>query len=86
MGRLAACDQHELYAAAKELRAPYELVAETAALGRLPVVLFSAAGGAAPPSDAALIPPRRAERASVGPGPPQSGAPARRPGRGPPPG
>lgn len=43
IGRLAACDQHELYAAAKELRAPYELVAETAALGRLPVVLFSAA-------------------------------------------
>ncbi|MHB8509367.1 MAG: pyridoxal 5'-phosphate synthase lyase subunit PdxS [Candidatus Dormibacteria bacterium] len=44
----------ELYTAAKELQAPYDLVAETARLGRLPVVNFSA-GGIATPADAALM-------------------------------
>jgi pyridoxal 5'-phosphate synthase pdxS subunit len=77
IGRLAACDQHELYAAAKELRAPYELVAETAALGRLPVVLFSA-GGVATPADAALMRQLGAEGVFVGSGIFKSGDPARR--------
>lgn len=40
--------------AAKEMGAPYELVKETAELGRLPVVNF-AAGGIATPADAALM-------------------------------
>jgi pyridoxal 5'-phosphate synthase pdxS subunit len=44
----------ELMAEAKRLGAPYELLAETARLGRLPVVNF-AAGGLATPADAALM-------------------------------
>ena len=52
--RLSAMAKEELYTAAKELQAPYELVAETARLGRLPVVNFSA-GGIATPADAALM-------------------------------
>jgi len=54
IARLRGYDNNELYAAAKELRAPYELVKEVAELGKLPVVLFSA-GGVATPADAALI-------------------------------
>ena len=42
--RLSALPGDELYGAAKELQAPYELVAEVAAAGRLPVVLFTAGG------------------------------------------
>ena len=52
--RLHGMASEELYTAAKELQAPYELVAETARLGRLPVVNFSA-GGIATPADAALM-------------------------------
>src|SRR5664279_3109638 len=37
--RLTSLSPDELYAAAKELQAPYDLVAEVAALGRLPVVM-----------------------------------------------
>lgn len=44
----------ELMSAAKEMGAPYELVVETAQLGRLPVVNF-AAGGIATPADAAMM-------------------------------
>lgn len=44
IARLRGYDNNELYAAAKELRAPYELVKEVSELGRLPVVLFSAGG------------------------------------------
>jgi len=51
---LAAMAKEELYTAARELQAPYELVAETARLGKLPVVNFSA-GGIATPADAALM-------------------------------
>jgi len=47
-------DQQELMRAARELRVSYELVVETARLGRLPVVNF-AAGGIATPADAALM-------------------------------
>ena len=49
---LQAKSPDELYVAAKELQAPYDLVAEVAATGTLPVVLFTA-GGVATPADAA---------------------------------
>jgi len=52
--RLQGLSQDELMAEAKNLRAPYELVAEVAQTGRLPVVNF-AAGGIATPADAALM-------------------------------
>jgi pyridoxal 5'-phosphate synthase pdxS subunit len=52
--RLQNLSQDELMAEAKNLRAPYELVAEVARTGRLPVVNF-AAGGIATPADAALM-------------------------------
>ncbi|MFI0896429.1 pyridoxal 5'-phosphate synthase lyase subunit PdxS [Streptomyces sp. NPDC020983] len=77
IGRLRALDNHELYAAAKELRAPYELVKEVAELGKLPVVLFSA-GGVATPADAALMRQLGAEGVFVGSGIFKSGDPAKR--------
>ncbi|MCG7430917.1 pyridoxal 5'-phosphate synthase lyase subunit PdxS, partial [Kocuria indica] len=43
-----------LYVKAKELQAPYELVAEVARAGSLPVVMFTA-GGVATPADAAMM-------------------------------
>jgi pyridoxal 5'-phosphate synthase pdxS subunit len=46
--------EQELREAAKEMRAPADLIAETAKLQRLPVVNF-AAGGIATPADAALM-------------------------------
>eukprot|EP00124_Ichthyophonus_hoferi_P005526 Ihof_evm2s825 gene=Ihof_evmTU2s825 len=52
--QIQSMDEDELFAYAKEIRAPYALVAETAKLGRLPVVNF-AAGGVATPADAALM-------------------------------
>ncbi len=52
--RLQSLPPEELMAAAKELRAPYELVKWVAEHGRLPVVNF-AAGGIATPADAALM-------------------------------
>jgi pyridoxal 5'-phosphate synthase pdxS subunit len=52
--RLQGLGQDELMAEAKNLRAPYEFVAEVARTGRLPVVNF-AAGGIATPADAALM-------------------------------
>ena len=52
--RLTTMRDDELMAYAKEIQAPYELVKETAELGRLPVVNF-AAGGVATPADAALM-------------------------------
>src|SRR5450756_2271222 len=51
MRRLQSMREDELFAAAKELRAPYELVRQVAADGRLPVVNF-VAGGISTPSDA----------------------------------
>jgi pyridoxal 5'-phosphate synthase pdxS subunit len=52
--KLQSMAPEELMSAAKQMGAPYELVAETAQLGRLPVVNF-AAGGIATPADAALM-------------------------------
>jgi pyridoxal 5'-phosphate synthase pdxS subunit len=77
IGRLSKLDSTELYAAAKELRAPYELVAEVAKLGKLPVVLFTA-GGIATPADAAMMMQLGAEGVFVGSGIFKSGDPAKR--------
>ena len=52
---------------AKEFGAPYELVREVAAGGKLPVVLFCA-GGVATPADAALVMQLGAEGVFVGSG------------------
>jgi pyridoxal 5'-phosphate synthase pdxS subunit len=75
--RLATLGGEELYAAAKELRAPYDLVADVAAAGKLPVVLFTA-GGIATPADAAMMMQLGAEGVFVGSGIFKSGDPARR--------
>ncbi len=75
--RLAGMRPDELYTAAKELQAPYELVAEVAREGRLPVVLFTA-GGVATPADAALMMQLGADGVFVGSGIFKSGDPARR--------
>jgi pyridoxal 5'-phosphate synthase pdxS subunit len=75
--RLANLDPAELYAAAKELGAPYELVTEVAAAGKLPVVLFTA-GGIATPADAAMMMQLGAEGVFVGSGIFKSGDPAKR--------
>src|SRR5499433_3519947 len=77
IGRLSALAGDELFAAAKELAAPYELVAEVAAAGRLPVVLFTA-GGIATPADAAMMMQLGAEGVFVGSGIFKSGDPAKR--------
>ncbi|HSG80065.1 MAG TPA: pyridoxal 5'-phosphate synthase lyase subunit PdxS [Acidimicrobiia bacterium] len=52
--RLGTLDAAQLMAAARDLRAPYDLVVEVAETGALPVVNF-AAGGIATPADAALM-------------------------------
>jgi pyridoxal 5'-phosphate synthase pdxS subunit len=64
---LTSMDEDELYRAAKELQAPYELVAWVAEHGKLPVVNFSA-GGIATPADAALMMQLGAEGVFVGSG------------------
>ena len=65
--RLGVADEPERFAAAKEHRAPVELVREVAALGELPVPLFCA-GGIATPSDAALVMQLGAQAVFVGSG------------------
>ncbi len=75
--RLRSLREEELYAAAKELQAPHELVAEVARDGKLPVVLFTA-GGIATPADAALMMQLGAEGVFVGSGIFKSGDPAKR--------
>lgn len=67
----------ELYVAAKELQAPYELVREVAETGTLPVVLFTA-GGVATPADAAMMMQLGADGVFVGSGIFKSGDPAGR--------
>jgi pyridoxal 5'-phosphate synthase pdxS subunit len=75
--RLGALEDAELFAAAKDLRAPYDLVKEIARAGKLPVVLFTA-GGIATPADAAMMMQLGAEGVFVGSGIFKSGDPARR--------
>jgi len=67
IARLASTPPEERYAAAKELRAPHELVDQVARDGRLPVVNFSA-GGIATPADAALMMQLGADGVFVGSG------------------
>ena len=74
--RLTSMREDELFVAAKELRAPYELVASVAREGKLPVVNF-VAGGIATPSDAALVMQLGADGVFVGSGIFKSEDPAR---------
>jgi pyridoxal 5'-phosphate synthase pdxS subunit len=74
---LSSMSEDELYVAAKELQAPYELVREVAETGKLPVVLFTA-GGVATPADAAMMMQLGADGVFVGSGIFKSGNPADR--------
>lgn len=69
--------EDELFEAAKQLQAPYELVKYVHDNGKLPVVNF-AAGGVATPADAALMMQLGAEGVFVGSGIFKSGDPAKR--------
>src|SRR5690606_17351299 len=74
---LRSMTKDELFVAAKDLQAPYELVAEIAETGKLPVVLF-VAGGVATPADAAMMMQLGADGVFVGSGIFKSGDPAKR--------
>lgn len=75
--RVQTLREDELMVAAKELRAPYDLVCEVHATGKLPVPNFSA-GGIATPADAALMMQLGAEAVFVGSGIFKSSDPAAR--------
>jgi pyridoxal 5'-phosphate synthase pdxS subunit len=77
MRRLGSLRDDELYAEAKTLQAPYELVRWVAENGRLPVVTFTA-GGIATPADAALCMQLGADGVFVGSGIFKSGDPEKR--------
>lgn len=64
---LTSLDENELFVAAKELQAPYELVKQIAKDGKLPVGLFTA-GGIATPADAAMMMQMGADGVFVGSG------------------
>ncbi|HXU15851.1 MAG TPA: pyridoxal 5'-phosphate synthase lyase subunit PdxS [Terriglobales bacterium] len=64
---LTVLSEEELYAKAKELQAPYELVKLVAREGHLPVPNFSA-GGIATPADASLVMQLGAQAVFVGSG------------------
>ncbi|HEY7853580.1 MAG TPA: pyridoxal 5'-phosphate synthase lyase subunit PdxS [Aquiluna sp.] len=74
---LSAKTDDELFVAAKELQAPYELVKNVAHNGKLPVVLF-VAGGVATPADAAMMMQLGADGVFVGSGIFKSGDPVAR--------
>lgn len=75
IARLGTLDEDELYVAAKDLQAPYDLVAKVASEGKLPVALFTA-GGVATPADAAMMMQLGADGVFVGSGIFKSGDPA----------
>ena len=75
--KLKTMRRDEMMAYAKNLGAPYDLVIETAELGKLPVPNFSA-GGIATPADAALMMQLGAEAVFVGSGIFKSADPAAR--------
>lgn len=77
IARLSAMSPDEIYVAAKELQAPYDLVLEVATSGTLPVVLFTA-GGIATPADAAMMMQLGADGVFVGSGIFKSGNPSER--------
>lgn len=74
---LSSMAPDELYVAAKELQAPYDLVVEVAQTGKLPVPLFTA-GGVATPADAAMMLQLGADGVFVGSGIFKSGDPVAR--------
>ena len=74
--RLQGMREDELFVAAKELQAPYDVVRDVAANGKLPVVNF-VAGGISTPADAALVMQLGAEGVFVGSGIFKSEDPAR---------
>lgn len=67
MRGLTVLGEEELFVAARDFRAPYELVRMVAQTGKLPVPNFSA-GGIATPADAALVRQLGAEAVFVGSG------------------
>jgi len=75
--KIHAMDENELYSYAKQIVAPFDLVKQTAELGKLPVVNF-AAGGVATPADAALMMQLGMDGVFVGSGIFKSGDPAKR--------
>ena len=77
IARLSSMSHDELYVAAKELQAPYDLVVEVARTGKLPVVMFTA-GGVATPADAAMMMQLGADGVFVGSGIFKSGNPVAR--------
>ncbi|WP_300344214.1 pyridoxal 5'-phosphate synthase lyase subunit PdxS [Nesterenkonia sp.] len=77
IAKLTSMSEDELYVAAKELQAPFQLVKQVASDGRLPVVLF-VAGGVATPADAAMMMQMGADGVFVGSGIFKSGNPEAR--------
>ena len=77
MRRITSMEEDELYDKAKELAVPYDLLMYVREHGKLPVVNF-AAGGVAPPADAALMMQLGAEGVFVGSGIFKSGNPEKR--------
>ncbi|KAK0210364.1 SOR/SNZ family-domain-containing protein [Desarmillaria ectypa] len=75
--KVASMSEDELYAYAREIRAPFHLLKETSRLKRLPVVNF-AAGGIATPADAALMMQLGCDGVFVGSGIFKSGDAAKR--------
>ncbi len=75
--KLTVMDDAELFEAAKLMAAPIDLVRETASLGRLPVVMFTA-GGVATPADAAMMMQLGTDGVFIGSGIFKSGDPASR--------
>ena len=75
--RLTSLSEDELFVAAKELQAPYDLVVEVARAGKLPVTMFTA-GGIATPADAAMMMQLGADGVFVGSGIFKSGNPIER--------
>jgi pyridoxal 5'-phosphate synthase pdxS subunit len=77
ISRAKGMSEAELRVYAKEIGAPFDLLQETAKLGRLPVVNF-AAGGVATPADAALMMQLGCDGVFVGSGIFKSGDAAKR--------
>merc|ERR1712232_1211778 len=75
--KLTVMSSDELFVAAKDMQAPYELVKKVAETGKLPVVNF-AAGGVATPADAALMMQLGMDGVFVGSGIFKSSNPAKR--------
>ncbi|NNN18815.1 MAG: pyridoxal 5'-phosphate synthase lyase subunit PdxS [Acidimicrobiaceae bacterium] len=75
--KITQADSAEIYAWAKNIQAPIELVREVAEVGKLPVPLFCA-GGLATPADASLVMQLGAEAVFVGSGIFKSSDPGKR--------